>query len=134
MKFDIPEWAPSMALYSHLVNNIGGEAGLVLRHCSSLVCDWGPLEGPHHFFYLYWVENKVRQKIETIANNGLVIDFEPIQEESDLDDEVQVLTVDRAKAVHCETILRRWLATEEGKAALKANGAKSDVVTKVIYQ
>ena len=80
------------------------------------------------------MENKVRQKIETIANNGLVIDFEPIQEESDLDDEVQVLTVDRAKAVHCETILRRWLATEEGKAALKANGAKSDVVTKVIYQ
>lgn len=140
MKIDIPEWAPSMALYSHLVNSIGGEAGLVLRHqCisnyPSLGSDWSALEeGGQHFFYLHWVSGRIQQKIENIANNGLVVNFEPIQEESDLDDEVQVLTVDRAKAVHCETILRRWLATAEGKAALKANGAKSDIVTKVTYQ
>ena len=140
MKTDIPEWAPSMALYSHLVNNVGGEAGLVLRHqCipshPSLESDWSALEeGAHHFFYLHWVENRIRRKIETIANNGLVIDFEPIQDGYDAPEGYQTLTVDRAKATHCLTILRRWLATAEGKAALKANGAKSDIVTKVVYQ
>ena len=131
---DIPHWAPSMALYYHLVNNIGGEAGIVLRHCSSLVCDWGPLEGPHHFFYLNWVDNQIRKKIETIAINSLVTNFQPLSEEMDLDDGYQILTVDRAKAVHCETIFRRWLATPEGRKALKAEGAKTDSVTKVVYQ
>ena len=133
-KFDIPEWAPSMALYSHLVNNVGGQAGLVLRHYSTLVCDWGPLEGPHHFFYLNWVENKTRRKIEGIANSGLVIDFEPLHEGMDIDNGHQILTIDRAKAVHCETVLRRWLATPLGRKYLKAEGAKTDSVTKVIYQ
>ena len=136
----IPEWAPSMALYSHLVNNIGGEAGLVLRHQSipnypSLELDWSALEeGGQHFFYLHWVDGRVQRKIEDIANNGLVINFESIQDGWDAPEGYQTLIIDRAKATHCETILRRWLATEEGKAAVKANEAKSDIVTKVTYQ
>lgn len=130
---NIPNWVPAMALYSHLVNNVGGQAGLVLRHQSTLACDWSPLEGDDPFFYLDWVHNPVRRRLEAIASNGLVVSFTPLNEESGTDDH-QILVLDRAKAVHCETILRRWLTTEEGKAALKANTAKTDSVTKVIYQ
>jgi len=130
---NIPQWAPAMALYSHLVNTIGGEAGLVLRHQSILDSDWSPLEGDDPFFYLDWVHNSVRRRLETIALNGLVVSFTPLDEESGVDDQ-QTLVLDRAKAVHCETIFRRWLLTKEGKAALKANGAKTDCITKVIYQ
>ena len=129
----IPQWAPSMALYSHLVNNVGGEAGLVLRHQSTLDSDWSPLEEDEPFFYLDWVHNPVRKKMVAIATEGLVINFTPLNEESGIDDQ-QILVLDRTKAVRCETIFRRWLTTPEGKAALKANGAKTDSVTKVIYQ
>lgn len=130
---NMPTWAPAMALYSHLVNNVGGEAGLVLRHQSILDSDWSPLEGDDPFFYLDWVHNPVRRRLERIATNGLVVSFTPLNEESEVGDQ-QILVLDRAKAVHCETIFRRWLNTREGKAALKANGAKTDSVTKVIYQ
>lgn len=130
---NMPTWAPAMALYSHLVNNVGGEAGLVLRHQSILDSDWSPLEGDDPFFYLDWVHNPVRRRLERIATNGLVVSFTPLNEESEVGDQ-QILVLDRAKAVHCETIFRRWLATVEGKTALKANGAKNDCITKVIYR
>lgn len=126
----IPNWAPSMALYSHLVNTVGGEAGLVLRHQSNLVADWSALEEGAPFFYLDWVHNSVRGKMEAIASNGLVISYAPM---SDVDD-YQHLTIDRAKAVHCETIFRRWLATPDGIQAIKAYKAKTDIVTVVTYQ
>jgi hypothetical protein len=127
---NIPEWAPSMALYSHLVNKIGGEAGLVLRHQSNLSVDWSALEEGTPFFYLDWVHNSVRGKLEAIASNGLVVNFAPM---SDVDDQ-QEITIDRAKAVHCETIFRRWLATPDGIQAIKAYKAKTDIVTVVTYQ
>lgn len=127
---NIPKWAPSMALYSHLVNVIGGEAGLVLRHQSNLVADWSALEEGAPYFYLDWVHNSVRGKMEAIASNGLVISYAPM---SDVDD-YQHLTIDRAKAVHCESILRRWLATPDGRWAVKGYEAKLDVITIVTYQ
>jgi len=127
---NIPDWAPSMALYHHLVNKIGGEAGLVLRHQGALSVDWSELEESVPFFYLDWVHNSVRNKLVEIASNGLVVDFAPM---SDVDDQ-QEITVNRAKAVHCESIFRRWLQTADGRKAVKATSAKTDSVTKVVYQ
>ena len=126
----IPSWAPSMALYSHLSRSIGGDAGLVLRHQGALSVDWSELEENTPFFYLDWVHNSVRNKMEAIASNGLVVDFRPMTEILDH----QRLIVNRAKAIHCETIFRRWLATPDGRQAVKAYGAKIDVVTVVTYQ
>lgn len=126
----IPNWAPSMALYHHLVNTIGGEAGLVLRHQSNLVADWSELEEGTPFFYLDWVHNSVKKKLEAIASNGLVVQFRPMTETVDH----QRLILDRAKAVYCETVFRRWLATPDGVQAVKAYSAKTDIVTVVTYQ